>query len=581
MKVTISVNAKNVGGSPASSYEVLIPPDMEKKLGHLTADSALGKVPLKIQKAPSASANGQSYFIQLPDPVSAGASVNLEIKMYLGRLFTPMPKTVPHFPLNQAQMQKVQFEDSLFFYSPYPTKAQESSLLLPSDSQVERRVPKGESVESEGRVDWGPFTSAKALQRGMPEASKLAVHFGFTRPLSYFKQVTRQIEISHWGAVNFHETYELHNEAAGPAEEFNRVKVGGIRNQVMMRGDIPTHIVFKLESELPRAANNINYFDRIGNISTSRAWRSGSSTKLTLEPRFPVLGGWNADWQLQYSVPTRLALFLSGADSAVHVMNATLGAPVGRLFAENVTTKVVLPAGASDVQIALPREVDEVWHDRMWGWFDVHQSRPVIAWSAKTLYTPLGEELSFQVTYRYSGLAHLQKPLTICFYFLVLFVMYILLSRLDLRILSTSEAAGQAAEDSENAAVSALVDTCEDALHLRDDLFQAADSYGRRPVKRQWDRALKSFRKQSETVKREVGETVASVRDTETGQKILQAVEGLIEASRKAGEARVEVKEKGKGESTAQTENAVSVAEERLLRLVQRAASAAGNGKEE
>jgi len=66
-----------------------------------------------------------------------------------------------------------------------------------------------------------------------------------------------------------------------------------------------------LYAELPYHSWGVWYKDEIGNISTSRAWRSAEDNvvKLNIEPRFPILGGWKSNWYLGYNLNTSRYLF--------------------------------------------------------------------------------------------------------------------------------------------------------------------------------------------------------------------------------------------------------------------------------
>jgi oligosaccharyltransferase complex subunit alpha (ribophorin I) len=50
--------------------------------------------------------------------------------------------------------------------------------------------------------------------------------------------------------------------------------------------------------ELPRYVRGLSYYDFIGNISTSTARRDDDKVSLQLDPRFPIFGQWNTDFNL-------------------------------------------------------------------------------------------------------------------------------------------------------------------------------------------------------------------------------------------------------------------------------------------
>ncbi|MCB0369378.1 MAG: hypothetical protein KDD45_07970 [Bdellovibrionales bacterium] len=53
------------------------------------------------------------------------------------------------------------------------------------------------------------------------------------------------------------------------------------------------------------------YLDEVGNISTSRAYRDDASNtvRMSLMPRFALLGGWKSNWQIGYNFNTDGHLF--------------------------------------------------------------------------------------------------------------------------------------------------------------------------------------------------------------------------------------------------------------------------------
>ena len=50
---------------------------------------------------------------------------------------------------------------------------------------------------------------------------------------------------------------------------------------------------------LPRDAGQLYFRDEIGNVSTSIVRRLRDKTEVRLQPRFPLLGGWQVSTELQ------------------------------------------------------------------------------------------------------------------------------------------------------------------------------------------------------------------------------------------------------------------------------------------
>jgi hypothetical protein len=51
-----------------------------------------------------------------------------------------------------------------------------------------------------------------------------------------------------------------------------------------------------METDLARYIRGLYYWDYIGNISSSNAFREMDKVKFRIEPRFPVFGQWKTDW---------------------------------------------------------------------------------------------------------------------------------------------------------------------------------------------------------------------------------------------------------------------------------------------
>lgn len=110
------------------------------------------------------------------------------------------------------------------------------------------------------------------------------IHYKFNSPLPIFTEVRKTIEVSHWGNILVDEYYEMFNEAAGIKGEFGRVdynKYDPSRAKSAIKS---------LVTSLPQYIRGLYYWDFIGNISSSNAFRNEEKVTLHMEPRFPVMG---------------------------------------------------------------------------------------------------------------------------------------------------------------------------------------------------------------------------------------------------------------------------------------------------
>lgn len=99
-----------------------------------------------------------------------------------------------------------------------------------------------------------------------------------------------------------------------------------------------------MQTLLPALAKDIYYRDEIGNISTSSVRKVVDGVEVTIQPRFPLFGGWKTDYLLGYNVPAYQYLYSSGNKFVLKMRI------VGHLFdnsvIENMKLKIILPEGS-------------------------------------------------------------------------------------------------------------------------------------------------------------------------------------------------------------------------------------------
>ena len=105
---------------------------------------------------------------------------------------------------------------------------------------------------------------------------------------------------------------------------------------------------------MPVYANNLYYVDAIGNISESNAYRGIDEVRFEIKPRFPVMGGWKTSWSQGYLFPADKYISYNEQDSTQYVFTTQLSHQYEGITAEDFTLKIILPEGASNIQINLP-----------------------------------------------------------------------------------------------------------------------------------------------------------------------------------------------------------------------------------
>ena len=106
------------------------------------------------------------------------------------------------------------------------------------------------------------------------------------------------------------------------------------------------------------------------------------------------------------------------------MLNTTFGFPFKEIIAEELTVRVILPEGASDIEYILPFDVDRTEFEERSSYLDV-TGRPVVVFYKKNAVD--FHRKPFQVLYKMSQLRVLGEPLMlsgVIFGFLMLLIIY-------------------------------------------------------------------------------------------------------------------------------------------------------------
>jgi len=163
-------------------------------------------------------------------------------------------------------------------------------------------------------ITYGPYDNLKPFSH-----SPMMVHFENNKPFLTIPRLNREIDISHWGRVSIEETHHWRNDGA-------ELKGGFSRYEYQINPVGSGHAAIKeIELRVPKNSEEVYYRDHIGNISTSH-WHD---TKVQIQPRFPIFGGWQTKFCWGYLIPTEQVLFHSADDATRFTLNITVGPDFG------------------------------------------------------------------------------------------------------------------------------------------------------------------------------------------------------------------------------------------------------------
>eukprot|EP00049_Salpingoeca_infusionum_P018177 m.356078 g.356078 ORF g.356078 m.356078 type:complete len:446 (-) comp17432_c0_seq1:298-1635(-) len=395
--VVTKVEVKNTGSATVTKY-------------NLAKDSfTAGKLAYVAAKAGSKAAKVEDSAVSVS--IGAGKSVKLTITQVYTHAQTPFPAEI-----TQLERQLVKFNTNVYFTSSYATTKQTTTIRLAGKEESHTKVTPNKLVGK--LLTYGPFTDTEAGAE-----QQVSVHFENNSPFLTARSLEREILVSHWGHGSVSETIDLVHTGAKLKGSFSRLDFQ--RNPAASQSAVRSFTTL-----LPAAAEGVTYTDAVGNISTSNLREEEEAVVLEIQPRFPLYGGWRAEYSVSYSLPAEELLSIS--DSGRFQMTARF---VNHLYDNQVvdkaTVRVVLPEGASDIEVDLPFSVCKNERAKKITYFDTN-GRPVVVLKKSNLVEEHMQE--FVVSYTMPSTATIREPAMGVLFFLFIFMAAILCNRIDFDI---------------------------------------------------------------------------------------------------------------------------------------------------
>ena len=283
--------------------------------------------------------------------ITAGRHEIIVTEYYKGRR-EPYPKVIPVY-----MKQKVEVYESKYFLSVYPTEV--STLIMDVKKENVHFTSDAPSTNDANKLKYGPFKNVEPLS-----FSQMQIFYTYPHPLPIFKKATRDIYVSHWGSVAVDEYFKLFNEGAGIKGQFSRIDY-----MPHVNPNNGQNAIGSLGIELPQYIDGLYYYDYIGNISSSHALRTQDGVDFTIEPRFPIFGQWKTDWNQGYNMPSHYHLFRDKNDKSMFTLEVDFMHAFDKSVTEKYQVRVILPEGASDIQVELASDVspDSITVDKYFG----------------------------------------------------------------------------------------------------------------------------------------------------------------------------------------------------------------------
>lgn len=412
VKISYKITLEHKAKKPITSYLFMVPTEERERLAFVSAKDS-SKKDLKLTE--TASPKGVTFSMTLP----AGGAANPPV-VYIETVFTKSLKPYPT-AISQTERQLVQYFGNVYFYSPFKTVTQKTTVHL-SSRNVESYTQFKPAVHSDTTITYGPYDNVAAFS-----TEPMTVHFENYTPFLTVTKLERVIEVSHWGNIAVEETIDIVHSGAALKGSFSRYdyQKDSRSNQACVKS---------YKTLLPAAATGVYYRDTNGNISTSAMRVLKDSVELDLRPRFPLFGGWKTHYTLGYNVPSFEYLFQTGDNFLLKMR--VLDHVFDDMVVDEVTTKVILPEGSTNIKLIAPYAVTRHPDSLHYTYLDTF-GRPVISFSKKNVVE--SHITDFNLKYNFSRVMMLQEPLLVVGFLYVLFVLVIIWMRLDFSIIKEKE----------------------------------------------------------------------------------------------------------------------------------------------
>ncbi|KRZ68818.1 Dolichyl-diphosphooligosaccharide--protein glycosyltransferase subunit 1 [Trichinella papuae] len=413
-------------GNKLPSYVLLAMP--RKKMDHLAFynvhfDSP--KTTLQVDKV-EVSGHDDVAFLKVTLPAKNERKVKVIAEFVYGEWLKPFPTHI-----TQKGRQFFIYDDLTYMLSPYEVKKQKMIIKLYSEN-VESYTKKVLPVVKSGKIlTYGTYENISSFIM-----EPMRVHFESYAPFLVVTELERIIEVSHWGNIAVEEHIHLEHRGAVLTGPFSRLDYQRSQRQI-------SPSVSGFRTILPASAKHIYYRDEIGNVSTSEVRHNPDSLHLTIQPRFPLFGGWRTSYTIGYNIPSYEYLYHSSSQFGLkmrfvdHIFE--------NFFIENFLLKIILPEESKNIRVKPPYDVEQYPNSLHYTYLDV-TGRPVITMHKRHLVENHIQD--FELYYTWESSKIVREPIMVAVAFMVFFCTIIFFVRLDFSIVKDTSAESRMKLDS-------------------------------------------------------------------------------------------------------------------------------------
>ncbi|RUS86217.1 hypothetical protein EGW08_006012 [Elysia chlorotica] len=445
VKTSTSVTLENKGTSSVRSFLFSIEPLLKNSIAYVGATSKDDKEKLDVSPTTVSGHSDKTFYrVTLRSALDAGKTTIVDVEAIFSHVLRPYPSEIA-----QAEKQLVVLEANLYFYSPYPTTSQTTTVITTS-SNVESYTKTKPVSQSDTSIIYGPYEDKAAFSE-----APLKVHEENNSPFLTVTSMERVVEVSHWGNIAVEEHIDMTHTGASLKGSFSRFDY---QRQQDGMASIKT-----FKTSLPASARDVYYRDEIGNISTSHMREMDESVEVELRPRFPLFGGWKTRYFLGYNVPSYEYLFFKDDHYALKLR--FIDHIYDDMVVDKMQLRIILPEGVKNIELKIPFDVKRQGDQVHYTYLDT-LGRPVVVLNKNNLVEQHIQD--FELHYTFQRLLLLQEPLLVVGAFYLLFLVVIIYVRLDFAI--TKDEAKES-----RMRVAGFIDEVQNAHDRRSALYQSYD----------------------------------------------------------------------------------------------------------
>lgn len=395
IKQVTSIEFTNDSDQDIDSYILLPVNGQADNLAYIEAKHNNKVLDITYNEAQKGGSISQDYYTaKFSEPLAAGKSTKIVVTEEYIRRKDPFPSR-----MRLKDDPIVRVADDAYYQSYYPTRKMKSTFDIGSSATL-KEYTSVEGGEARGReIKYGLYKEVEPMK-----SHPIFILVKYDDPIPIFTEVNRKITLSHWKPINVDEEYKLTNSIAELEGGFSRMDY----NPYQVR-----YAINNLDCELPKDTKDLYYTDEIGNITTSHAYRHSKHVKFEISPRFPLMGGWKTYWRQGYTLPNEH--YISGSESSgQYRFEINLSHPYNDIAAEEFYLKIVLPEGATDVDLELPFQVDSIEKETVFQYLDLRGRNSIII-NKKNVIEKYHDQ-KVVVTYKLTQFDLMIKPIILIFY---------------------------------------------------------------------------------------------------------------------------------------------------------------------